>query len=365
MLNARLRKNLDVTLLILMLLVISTGMLFLYSVSRSLQTSYFQKQLVWFCMGLVGLVVASSIEYERFARFARHIYAFNLFCLIIVFKLGHNIKGAMRWINIGGFVFQPSEFAKLFMIICLAVFLARREKHIKELGTLLGSLVYIGVPTLLIFKQPDLGTALVLMSIWFGMTAIAGAKAKHLIGLLVVGSVLFAGMWHFNILRDYQKARMVAFINPEADRQDAGYHVIQARIAVGSGQVWGKGIGHGTQVQGRFIPENHTDFIFTVVGEEGGFIVCTILVLLYAGILFRAGIAVAQAENTLGRLLAAGIASMYAFHIIVNMGMTIGIMPVTGVPLPLISYGGSNLLLNMTAIGLLLGVGMRRHRLVF
>jgi rod shape determining protein RodA len=218
---------------------------------------------------------------------------------------------------------------------------------------------------LLILAQPDLGTSLVLIAIWFGMTFIAGAHVKHLAAVLAVGLLLSAGMWHFNVLKTYQKNRLVAFIDPDADPRDTGYQVRQSRIAVGSGQVWGKGFGKGTQARGRFIPENHTDFIYTVIGEEGGFIVSAVLVLLYGGILYRGVVTIAQAEDMLGKLLATGIVSMYAFHIIVNMGMTIGIMPVTGVPLPLISYGGSNLLLNMTAIGLLLGVGMRKHSITF
>jgi rod shape determining protein RodA len=172
-------------------------------------------------------------------------------------------------------------------------------------------------------------------------------------------------MWKLNILKPYQKNRMSAFINPEWDPKESGYHVIQARIAVGSGQVWGKGLGKGTQAQGRFIPENHTDFIFTVVGEEGGFVFSSILVALYAALLFRGAMTIAWAEDMLGKLIAAGIVAMFAFHIVLNIGMTIGIMPVAGVPLPFFSYGGSSLLLNMAAVGLLLSISMRRHQLVF
>jgi rod shape determining protein RodA len=172
-------------------------------------------------------------------------------------------------------------------------------------------------------------------------------------------------MWKINLIKDYQKARLIVFINPEYDPKDAGYHVIQSRIAIGSGQVWGKGLGQGSQAHGRFIPANHTDFIFTVVGEEGGFFFSTLLVALYGGLLLRGTMVMAQAEDTLGKLLATGVVAMYAFHIVVNIGMTIGIMPITGVPLPLVSYGGSSLILNLLAVGLLLSIGMRRHRLVF
>lgn len=365
MLDARLRKNLDIPLLVLTLTVVAMGIVTIYSATHESRGGFYFKQLIWFVFGLAGLVGAASMDYNRLIRWARPLYIANLLLLIAVYKVGSQAKGATRWIPLGSFQFQPSEFAKLIMIVCLAVYLMNRQEQIGKLGTVVGSFVYMAVPMLLIFKQPDLGTSLVLLAIWFGMTYIAGAKPKHLALFLVAGSLLFVGMWKMNVLKTYQKNRLQAFINPEIDPKETGYHVIQARIAIGSGQVWGKGIGKGTQVQGKFIPENHTDFIFTVVGEEGGFVVSTLLVLLYAGILFRGSLAMLHADDMFGRLLATGIVSMYAFHIIVNIGMTIGIMPVTGVPLPLYSYGGSNMLLNLAAVGLLLGIGMRRHRLVF
>jgi len=364
MIDARFRKNIDIPLLIVTFLVAALGIITLYSVSRDASTRYYQKQLVFFGVGLVVMVAMATVDYNRFPRFVRLLYGINIGMLLVVMKFAAK-KGAQRWIPLGGFQLQPSEFAKLIMIICLAVYLQRRQEKIRELPTLLGSLAYMGVPMLLIFKQPDLGTALVLMAMWFGMTFIAGARVKHLAGLILIGMVLFTGMWKLNVLKPYQKNRLSAFLNPDWDPKDAGYHVIQSRIAVGSGQVWGKGIGKGTQAQGRFIPENHTDFIFTVIGEEGGFVFSSILVTLYAALLFRGAMTIAWAEDMLGKLLAAGVVSMYAFHIIVNIGMTIGIMPVTGVPLPLFSYGGSSLLLNMAAIGLLLSISMRRHQLVF
>lgn len=365
MLDARLRKNLDLSLLLMTLLVVCMGIVTLYSVSRDASTRYYQKQMVFFFVGICALLGASSIDYSRLQRYVRSLYFGNLALLVLVMGFSAR-KGAQRWIPIGSFQLQPSEFAKIILIVCLAVYLIHRMTTIHEFPTLLGSFAYIALPMVLVLKQPDLGTALVLVAIWFGMTYIAGARVLHLLAFLVAGVLLFATMWHFNILiKPYQKARLEVFINPDADPKDTGYHIKQSRIAVGSGQVWGKGFGQGTQSQGKFIPENHTDFIFTVIGEEGGFVFCTLLIVLYGGILIRGSIAIAQAEDMLGKLLATGIVSMYAFHVIVNIGMTIGIMPVTGVPLPLFSYGGSNLLLNLTAIGLLLGIGMRRHKLMF
>lgn len=365
MIDARLRKNFDVLLVLFALVVVAIGIVTLYSAAGDSSRRFYQKQIVWALLGFGGMVGVASIDYNRYTRIAGTLYFINLVLLGLVMFIGSEAKGATRWITFGSFQFQPSEIAKLLLIICLAVYLVRRQEHIHEARVLIGSFLYMAVPILLIFKQPDLGTSLVLVAIWSGMAFIAGARWWHLALFLAAGVLLFAGMWHLNVLKDYQKNRLIAFINPEADPKDAGYHVLQSRIAIGSGQVWGKGFRKGTQVQGKFIPESHTDFIFTVIGEEGGFVASSLLVLLYSGIIFRGTLMIAQAEDNLGKLLATGVVCMYAFHIVVNLGMTIGIMPVTGVPLPLCSYGGSNLLLNLAAIGLLLSVGMRRHRLVF
>ncbi len=365
MFDARLRKNLDVPLLLLTLVVVGMGITAVYSATRDSPLHQYQKQLLWCALGAAGLVGATCVDYLQLPRFQNVLYFFNLVSLGVVFHFAPETKGAQRWIPLGSFHYQPSEFAKLITIVCLAAFLVRRQDRIDEMRTVVASFLYVAGPMLLIFLQPDLGTALVLIAVWLGMVYITGARAFHLILLILVGFILFAGMWKLNVLKPYQKTRFAAFIAPSQDASRNGYQVRQATIAIGSGEVWGKGLGRGTQTHGKFIPENQTDFIYTVVGEEGGFAVSVLLVLLYGGILLRGGMIMAEAEDTLGRLLACGIVCMYAFHIVVNIGMTIGIMPVTGVPLPLISYGGSNLLLNMIAVGLLLGIGMRRHRLVF
>ncbi len=365
MLDSRLRKNLDILILIVTFILLIMGEITLYSVTKHKPGHLYDKQIVWIILGLIGTLVLASFDYSRLFRLAKIIYTVNLLFLAAVFLVGSSAKGATRWISMGSFQMQPSEFAKLLVIICLAAYLVKRQEHIKKLPVLLGSFAYIGVPMLLIFKQPDLGTSLVLLLIWFGMVFIAGAKLKHLLLIIISGICLFTLMWKLNIIKPYQKARLYSFVRPDLDPQDSGYHVIQSRIAIGSGMLWGKGIGKGTQAHGNFIPENQTDFIFTVVGEEGGFVESIILIILYVILLSRGAIIMGQAEDNFGRLLAAGILSMYFFHIFVNIGMTIGIMPVTGVPLPFFSYGGSNMILNLCSIGLLLGIGMRRHRLAF
>ena len=330
-----------------------------------------RKQMVGVVLGVAAAVALAHSDYEALLkRFARYLYPLNLLLLLVVLSHfgGHEAKGASRWIKLGPVELQPSEFAKVILIATLALFLAQHAEKITEGRTLLKSLVHIGVPMLLIAKQPDLGTALVLLAIWFGMTAMAGARPLHLLAVLASGVLLFAVMWQFNpghILKDYQKNRLQVFLDPAADPRDMGYHLRQSEIAIGSGGMTGEGYEKGTQSNGKFIPEQHTDFIFTIVGEEGGFVVCVALLSLYLVLLERGVAVMADCKDTLGRLLAAGVLSMLTFHVVVNVGMTMGIMPVVGVPLPFFSYGLSSLLVNLTAVGLLLSVAARRHRVMF
>jgi len=330
-----------------------------------------RKQSVGVMLGVAAALALAHSDYEiLLKRYARYLYPLNIFLLLVVLSHfgGHEAKGASRWIKLGPFELQPSEFAKVILIATLALFLSQHAETITEWRTLLKSLVHIGVPMLLIAKQPDLGTALVLLAIWFGMTSIAGARPLHLLGVLLAGTLLFALLWQFNpghILKDYQKNRLQVFLNPSADPRDTGYHLRQSEIAIGSGGMGGEGYEKGAQSNGKFIPEQHTDFIFTIVGEEGGFVVCLVLLSLYLLLLERGVAVMADCNDPLGRLLAAGVLSMLTFHVVVNVGMTMGIMPVVGVPLPFFSYGLSSLLVNLTAVGLLLSVAARRHRVMF
>ncbi|HZP84911.1 MAG TPA: rod shape-determining protein RodA [Chthonomonadaceae bacterium] len=368
MIEARLRKNLDWPLLFLTFLIAGMGVLIIFSATRGDPTPFYTKQIVWIVLGTGLLAAAAFVDYHLYARFARQIYLLNLLLLALVDlgHLSHSAKGAARWINLGGFQFQPSEFAKLFVILTLAVFLTRRQETIREGKTLLLSFLYIALPVALIFKQPDLGTALVVLAIWFGMVYMAGARIAHLAAFLVVGVLLFVGMWHTHLIKDYQKNRLIAFIHPEADPKETGYHVLQARIAIGSGGMWGKGFGRSTQVRGGYIPERQTDFIFTDVGEELGFVGSVLVTLLYAGFLLRGVLIIAASdEDVLGKLIATGIVTLFAFHVLLNIGMNIGIMPVAGVPLPFFSYGGSNMLVALACVGVLQSVSLHRHQLLF
>ena len=330
-----------------------------------------RKQIFGAMVGIVAAVFLARTDYELLLkRAAPYLYPLNILLLLLVLTHfgGHEAKGASRWIRLGPVQLQPSEFAKIILIGTLALFLSRHSAAITEWRTVLRSLVHIGVPMLLIARQPDLGTALVLLAIWTGMMVIAGAKPVHLLALTLMGIVLFVGLWHFNpghVLKDYQKNRLQVFLNPASDPRDTGYHLRQSEIAIGSGGLSGEGYGRGTQSNGKFIPEQHTDFIFTIVGEEGGFVVCAGLLALYMILLVRGVLVMAECEDQLGRLLAAGVLSMLTFHIVVNAGMTMGIMPVVGVPLPFFSYGLSSLLVNLLAVGILLSVAARKHRVMF
>jgi rod shape determining protein RodA len=364
-LDSRLRKNLDVTLIILTFVTIACGIVAIYSASHASPNRFYVKQIMWTVIGAGLMAGTITIDYARFPRIAKPLYFITLGFLLVVLKAGHESHGAQRWIAFGGFQLQPSELAKLAVIIVLGVFLSVRQSSMRSGVTLMMSLGLIMPLFLLILRQPDLGTALAVMAIWFGMVFIAGARPIHLLLVLIAGSLLFTFAWRSGIIKEYQKARLQVFLYPNADTANVGYHVRQSRIAIGSGRITGKGFGQGTQVQGNFIPEKQTDFIFSVVGEEGGFIAGLVVLALYVGILFRGILTMLASEDALARLIVAGVVSLFAFHVIVNLGMTIGIMPVTGVPLPLFSYGGSSLWLNMICIGLILGVGMRRHKLMF
>ncbi|HSV72703.1 MAG TPA: rod shape-determining protein RodA [Chthonomonadales bacterium] len=365
MLDHRLRKNLDLPLLLVALALLAIGIATLYSATRGADAVTLQKHIAFGAVGLALMVGATSVDCAKLARWVRTLYLAAIALLVLVLHVGAESHGAQRWIPLFGWQFQPSEFAKIAAIVGLAAYLQNRRDRVGQPAVLLLSLAYVGVPTILIFLQPNLGTTLVLVAIWLSMTFVAGARVTHLAAVVVAGLVLFAVAWNAGIIKPYQKERMVAFVYPSRDPADAGYHVRQSRIAIGSGQLWGKGYMRGTQVQGQFIPEKHTDFVFAVIGEEGGFVASALTVALFAGLLLRGLLAAARAGDGLSQLVAAGIVGMWSFHVMVNIGMTLGVMPVAGVPLPFVSYGGSSLIVNMVALGLLLSIGMRRHKLVF
>ena len=308
-------------------------------------------------LGIAALVAMSTIDYRRLASPWPVLYVGTLLLLASVLVVGESRLGAQRWIVLGPFGgFQPSEAAKLAIVLTLARHLDP-VKTVRRLRELAPYVLHVAVPMLLIVRQPDLGTALVLGAILLAMLYVAGARLRVLGGLAAAAMAIAPLAWH--VLHDYQRRRLVAFLDPSADPLGAGYALIQSRIAVGSGQLFGKGLFAGTQNLLRFIPEQHTDFIFTVVGEELGLLGATVLLALYLIWLWRALEIAAAARDRLGALIATGIATMMAFHVVINIGMTIGLMPVTGIPLPLMSHGGSSLLTTLAAVGLLLSIRAR------
>lgn len=387
MLDRRTLRNLDLVFVLTTVLLLAASLFILSTASYNVDSSdpyhYVKQQAVWIVAGLGLAVFMAAVDYQKWRKLSWWIYAFNIALLIAVFFFGTSAKGAQRWIPTPfSFNIQPSEFAKIFIIITFADFLAKREGKLNRYRDFIVPFLYVLVPMLLIYQQPDLGTTMVFLAIFLGMMLVAGANPWKL-GGLVVGAGLFAIlmlwihfstdlpgwlMWAQNIplpLEDYQLKRLTVFLDPTADMSGDGYHIIQSIWAIGSGGLWGKGYRAGTQAQLNFLPEHHTDFIFSVVGEEFGFIGTATLLFLFLLFLMRCINIGMKARDTYGMLLVGGIVSMYTFHILVNVGMTSGIMPVTGIPLPFISYGGSMMLTNLAAVGLIASVNLRRQRLMF
>jgi rod shape determining protein RodA len=323
-----------------------------------------RKQLIFVGLGLVAMSALASLDYHKLQRWAFGLYIGNLLLLGLVMVGGRSALGAQRWINLGPVQFQPSEPAKLILAICIAALVARSSVFgWREMATTVAAVL---VPVLLILKQPDLGTSLVIVAIltaelFFGVNRTwyfaVYAAALAGMGALVVGTNL--------VLKPFQRSRLLVFLHPSADPQGAGWNLNQSQIAVGSGELFGKGLYHGTQTQLNFVPEHSRDFINTVVGEEFGYLGEMGLLALYAIVLFGAVRAMLAARDRFGFLLAAGLVAMLAFHITINVGMTVGIMPITGIPLPLMSYGGTAVLTDFAAIGILLNIYVQRNRLVF
>lgn len=361
-------RELDWTTILIALLLCAVGLVMIYSARRAQGDGilFVRKQAIAMGIGVVAMFAIAYFPIQTWQRWTRAFYWLNVALLVYVDYFGKTTKGSQRWIPLpGGFHLQPSELAKLFVILTLAMWLTSREDKLRSPRTTVESLLYIGLPALLIFKQPDLGTSLVVMAIWFGMMMLAGANLKHLGIVLLAGAVAFTALWHLNVLEEYQKDRLIAFLNPQRDPRGSGYHILQARIAVGSGQVFGKGLFHGTQNVLLFIPEQHTDFIFTVVAEETGFAGSVALLSAYALLLWRFARLILQAHRLYPRLIAAGITTFFAYHVIVNTGMVIGILPVVGVWLPFVSFGGTAVITCLLALGFMQAIHRQQYEMMF
>ena len=362
MIDRRLFTHFDWTLLGIVLLIASAGILNLYSTTlggESAGTPLYLKQIFWLLIGLSVMVVIAFIEYRFYSDFAYIVYTVAFFLLLVVMGYGIITSGAQRWIKIGSISFQPSEFVKISLILALAKFFQRppsREGY--SLKDLTLPFLFLLLPMGLILKQPDLGTAIILLLIFFSILIFVKIRWSTLLTIGLGGAAILPISWSF--LKEYQKRRIITFFNPELDPLGAGYHIIQSKIAVGSGGIIGKGFMKGTQCRLGFLPEQQTDFIFSALGEEWGLIGSLMIVGLYF-ILILWGLRIAvQSKDRFGAILSFGVVAMFFWHIFINIGMVLGMMPVVGIPLPLISYGGSFLLSTFIGIGLLLDVSMRR-----
>jgi rod shape determining protein RodA len=360
-------KNFDWLLLAVTLLLTAIGILVLYSTTfKAAQLTApvdARNQIAYAVAGLLLLFGAARIDYRTWSKLTIWLYGLTLILLLVVKFAGKSALGATRWINLGFFQFQPSELAKLVLIIVLAKFFADHYDDMEKPQYLLISAVYMLVPVIFVLTQPDLGTALVLVVIWLAMALMSKVRKVYLAGLLAAGVAVLPLAVHF--LKPYQRQRLATFFNPMADPLHTGYNVVQATIAVGSGRLTGRGLAAGSQSQLNFLPSQHTDFIFAVLAEKMGFIGATLLLVLFAVLLLRALVVAYRAKDRFGLFLSVGIIAMLLFHVVINVGMNMGIMPVTGIPLPFVSYGGTSLLIDMACIGLLESVAVRHKKIEF
>ncbi len=367
--DRKLLKYLDWPLWLAMLAISLAAVVVIRSASTSTIVGrplyYVKSQLVFIVLGNVAIAISLLFDYRLLLKVTKPIYLVNLGLLASVLQVGQTGGGAQRWVSIAGFRLQPSEFAKVFMIIILAHFLESQAGR-NDLKSFLFAGILVLVPMGLILIQPDLGTALVFIALFVGVMYGAGTDSRFLIGLIVIGLLLFPLVWEYG-LADYQRNRLLVFLNPEAPeyRAHGGYQVIQSMIAVGSGGLLGQGYMQGTQNTHNFLPEQHTDFIFSVLAEEFGFLGALLLIVAFFFVMQRILAIALEAKDLFGRLLAIGVLVLFLFQVFVNIGMAVGIMPVTGLPLPLVTAGGSSYLAFCMAIALVLNVGMRRQKILF
>jgi rod shape determining protein RodA len=323
-------------------------------------TSFFERQIFWIIFSLIIFFVLASFDLRILKRTDILVYLFLFFCslLVLLFAFGHTVKGARSWFDLGGFAFQPSDFMKLILILILSKYFSRRHIEIADFKHIFISAIYAFVPFLLIFLEPDFGTAIMIFLIWLGLILVSGISKRHLLAVFLIVTVAFMGLWLF-VFKPYQKARIMTFVHPLTDIRGSGYNAYQSTIAVGSGLMFGKGVGYGTQSRLHFLPEYQTDFIFAAFAEEWGFVGVLILLLLYGLVIWRILLTALHGAGNFEMLFGMGVAIFLVAHLLVNIGMNVGLLPVTGVTLPFMSYGGSHLLTEFAALGILMS--MRRY----
>ncbi len=376
-LNKKLFRNLNLYIPITIILLIVIG---LFAISSAVEINrvdssgivYLKTQIIAAILGIILAIFIQFFDYRIFKEYYQLIFGSTIIILIMTLFFGSNISGGRRSIDLGFINFQPSEITKIVFILVLATILDQ-NKDFDDLKELIIPFIYFLIPFSLIILENDLGTALVLLAIFIIMLFVAGVNRKFLYVIfgggflsvvLVITSHLFFGT-PLPFLKDYQLNRLIAFINPNIDPQGIGYNIIQSKIALGSGQFTGKGLFGGTQNQLNFLPEKHTDFIFSVIGEEFGFIGAFVVIVLFFILIWQLFNIAVQAKDNYGRLVVSGIIAMFFFHIVENIGMTMGLMPITGIPLPFISYGGTSMVTSIIAIGIALNINIRKKKLHF
>lgn len=357
-------QRIDFSLIILVFLLVVYGLVMVFSASGAnfkdpATLGIFKKQLIAVLIGFFAAAVLSLYDYRKIGHLSLLIYIFNLLFLGLVYLFGQKTFGAQRWIDLGPVSLQPSEFSKLFLIIFFASYFSEIKEEVdwKHFWLSIGFLI---PPLILIFFQPDLGTSLVVAVSWFAILFSRGVDWKKILTLFLLFLVGVFALWQFNLVKEYQITRLMVFLNPDLDPQGAGYNLRQAQIAIGAGGVWGKGYLSGTQTNLKFLPVRYADFIFAVIGEELGLAGATVLLLLLLLLITRTQALSLEAKDQFGYLFCLGVAAMWLFQSVVNIGMNLGIMPITGIPLPFISAGGSAMIKNLMAAGILLNIYRRR-----
>jgi rod shape determining protein RodA len=356
----RLLSSIDGGLILAVLLLTAIGLATVHSASSELLVDYLPRQAAWVAIGLVLLVAAIGLDYHVLLDFSLVLYGLGLAALVAVLVIGVERGGAANWLQVGPFQVQPSELAKLATALFLARYLAGLNLRVLEVRQILAAVTIVAVPMVLVAVEPDLGGAAMYAPLLAGMLLVAGIRVRLLVTAAVLGLVLGSGVWMFG-MKSYQRQRVLTFLAPETDPLGAGYQVRQSKIAVGSGELLGKGYMQGTQSQLRFLPARHTDFILAVLAEEWGFLGVVTVLGLYAVYISSAARIAARARDRAGILLVVGLLSIVGFHVLYNSAMVVGFVPITGIPLPFLSYGGSFTIINFISTGIILGVDIRRY----
>ena len=352
-------RDLDWPLLVTTLVICALGILQIYSATRGTRwDDAWWRQALWVVAGFIVLWIASTIDYHTLVGHAFVFYLLSLGLLVLVLLVGKQVFGSRRWIGYGSFHLQVSEFVKIVLILLIARYMTELKSDRLEASDLWKLAGLVLVPMLLVMRQPDLGTALTYLPILGAGVLFAGLRWRYLVVIALVVALVLPLSWHF--LKDYQKARLESFLDPSQDPQGSGYQVIQSKIAVGSGGMWGKGVTRGSQTQLQFLPVPHTDFIFSAFAEEHGFVGVVVMLGLYFVLLMQMVQNAQTAPDRAGLYVCMGVCALLLFHILVNIGMVVGRMPVTGIPLPLMSYGGSNILSFFLMLGLVNNVRLWR-----